>query len=133
MKRLLLLLSLLVATPAMADLGPADILLPGETYVDWYTARKAKRIEAYCAKWKNKCMVEITSDHLVVDDEYRVHRSNLIYAWSSQLHGPGSGIRDFVHVVYKRDDGTNGTAQFIFTNMTSAAEFYNRLQLLMRL
>ena len=133
MKRLLLLLSLLVATPAMADLGPADILLPGETYVDWYTARKAKRIEAYCAKWKNKCMVEITSDHLVVDDEYRVHRSNLIHAWSNQLHGPGSGIRDFVHVVYKRDDGTNGTAQFIFTNMTSAAEFYNRLQLLMRL
>ena len=133
MKRLLLLLSLLVATPAMADLGPADILLPGETYVDWYTARKAKRIEAYCAKWKNKCMVEITSDHLVVDDEYRVYRSNLIYAWSNQLHGPGSGIRDFVQVVYKRDDGTNGTAQFIFTNMTSAAEFYNRLQLLMRL
>ena len=133
MKRLLLLLSLLVATPAMADLGPADILLPGETYVDWYTARKAKRIEAYCAKWKNKCMVEITSDHLVVDHEYRVHRSNLIHAWSNQLHGPGSGIRDFVHVVYKRDDGTNGTAQFIFTNMTSAAEFYNRLQLLMRL
>ena len=133
MKRLLLLLSLLVATPAMADLGPADILLPGERYVYWYTARKAKRIEAYCAKWKNKCMVEITSDHLVVDDEYRVHRSNLIHAWSNQLHGPGSGIRDFVHVVYKRDDGTNGTAQFIFTNMTSAAEFYNRLQLLMRL
>ena len=131
MKRLLLLLSLLVATPAMADLGPADILLPGQTYVDWYTARKAKRIEAYCAKWKNKCMVEVTSDHLVVDDEYRVHRSNLIHAWSNQLHG--SGIRDFVHVVYKRDDGTNGTAQFIFTNMTSAAEFYNRLQLLMRL
>ena len=54
-------------------------------------------------------------------------------AWSNQLHGPGSGIRDFVHVVYKRDDGTNGTAPFIFTNMTSAAEFYNRLQLLMRL
>ena len=133
MKRLLLLLSLLVATPAMADLGPADILLPGETYVDWYTARKAKRIEAYCAKWKNKCIVEITSDHLVVDDEYRVHRSNLIHAWSNQLHGPGSGIRDFVHVVYKRDDVTNGTAQFIFTNMASAAEFYNRLQLLMRL
>ena len=133
MKRLLLLLSLLVATPAMADFGPADILLPGETYVDWYTARKAKRIEAYCAKWKNKCMVEITSDHLVVDDEYRVQRSDLIHAWSNQLHGPGSGIRDFVHVVYKRDDGTNGTAQFIFTNMTSAAEFYNRLQLLMRL
>ena len=133
MKRLLFLLSLLVATPAMADLGPADILLPGETYVDWYTARKAKRIEAYCAKWKNKCMVEITSDHLVVDDEYRVHRSNLIHAWSNQLHGPGSGIKAFVHVVYKRDDGTNGTAQFIFTNMTSAAEFYNRLQLLMRL
>ena len=105
-----MLLSLLVATPATADLGPADILLPGETYVDWYTARKAKRIEAYCAKWKNKCMVEITSDHLVVDDEYRVHRSNLIHAWSNQLHGPGSGIRDFVHVVYKRDDGTNGTA-----------------------
>ena len=133
MKRLLLLLSLLVATPAMADLGPAEILLPGETYVDWYTARKAKRIEAYCAKWKNKCMVEITSDHLVVDDEYRVHHSNLIHAWSNQLHGPGSGIRDFVHVVYKRDDGTNGTAQFIFTNMTSAAGFYNRLQLLMRI
>ena len=83
MKRLLLLLSLLVATPAMADLGPADILLPGETYVDWYTARKAKSIEAYCAKWKNKCMVEITSDHLVVDDEYRVHRSNLIHAWTT--------------------------------------------------
>ena len=90
MQRLLLLLPLLVATPAMADLGPADILLPGETYVDWYTARKAKRIEAYCAKWKNKCMVEITSDHLVVDDEYRVHRSNLIHAWSKQLDGPGS-------------------------------------------
>ena len=133
MKRLLLLLPLLLTSPALADLGPADILLPGETFVDWYTAQKAKKIEAYCAKWKNKCMVETTPEHLVVDDEFKVHRSKLIHAWSNQLHGPGSGIRDFVHVIYKRDDGTNGTAQFIFTNMTSAAEFYNRLQLLMKL
>ena len=47
MKRLLLLLPLLLTSPALADLGPADILLPGETFVDWYTAQKAKKIEAY--------------------------------------------------------------------------------------
>ena len=75
----------------------------------------------------------VSSWRLQNDPQFKVHRSDLIHAWSNQLHGPGSGIRDFVHVVYKRDDGTNRTAQFIFTTMTSAAEFYNRLQLLMKL
>ena len=54
-------------------------------------------------------MVKITPDHLVVDNEFKVHRSNLIHAWRNQLH-MGTGIRDFVHIIYKRDDGINGTA-----------------------
>ena len=50
MKHLLLHLHLLLTTPALADLGPAKNLLPGETLVDLYTAQKAKKIEVYCAK-----------------------------------------------------------------------------------
>ena len=50
MKRLLLLLSLLVATPAMADLGPADTPIKGETFVDRYTAYTVPVLDAYCAQ-----------------------------------------------------------------------------------
>ena len=48
-------------------------------YVDWYTAQKAKKIEAYCAKWKNKCMVEITPEYLVVEDAFALPALKLAF------------------------------------------------------
>ena len=133
MKRLLLLLPLVLASPALADLGPADTLLPGEQLVDWYTKNKTNQFETFCAEWKNKCTVEFTDEHLIVDGEHRVHRSDLIHAWRNRLVKPLSGYREYVHVIYKREDGTNAMAQFIFSNNYALAEFFNRVQLLMKL
>ena len=127
MKRLLLLLSLLVATPAMADLGPADTPIRGETFVDRYTAYTVPVLDAYCAQWKNKCTVEITVEHLIVDGQHKVHKDQLIKTWYYLLSGRGP----YFYVAYQKEDGARGTAQFIFTNATAAGEFYNRLQLLM--
>ena len=135
MKRLLLvaIFSALSSAVARADLGPAQIEIPGQSFVNAYTNKEAPVLEAYCAKWRNKCLVEVTDTELVVDKTHRTHRDLLVRIWSNQLHGPGRGIRDFIYVTYLQDDGTRATGQFIFTNMTTAAEFYNRLQLLMSL
>ena len=127
MKRLLLLLPLLLGNPAFADLGAADTPIPGETFVDRYTAYTVPVLEAYCAQWRNKCTVEITAEHLIVDGQDKVHKDQLIKTWYHQLAGRGS----WFYVAYQKDDGSRGTAQFIFSNSTAAAEFYNRLQLLM--
>ena len=127
MKRLLLLLSLLVATPATADLGPADTPIAGETFVDRYTAYTVPVLDAYCAQWRNKCTVEITDEYLIVDGQHKVHKDQLIKTWYYLLGGRGP----YFYVAYRKDDGSRGTAQFIFTNGTAAGEFYNRLQLLM--
>ena len=127
MKRLLLLLSLLVATPAVADLGPADTPIPGETFVDRHTAYTVPVLEAYCAQWRNKCTVEITDEHLIVNGQDKVHKDQLIKTWHYLLWGRGP----YIYVAYQKDDGSQGTAQFIFTNATAGGEFYNRLQLLM--
>ena len=135
MYRLLLAATLYVfgTAAARADLGPAQIEIPGQTFVNAYTSKTSSVLETYCAKWRNKCVVEVTDTELVVDNTHRTHRDQLVRVWSNQLHGPGRGVRDFIYVTYVQDDGTKATGQFIFTNMTTAAEFYNRLQLLMSL
>ena len=130
---LLALVWLFGGAVARADLGPARIEIPGQTFVNAYTNKEAPVLEAYCAKWRNKCLVEVTDTELVVDKTHRTHRDQLIRIWSNQLHGPGRGIRDFIYITYVQDDGKKATGQFIFSNMTTAAEFYNRLQLLMTL
>ena len=133
MKRLLLLLPLLIASPALADLGPADTLNSSDQLVDWYTKNQTNKFQTFCAKWKNECTVEFADEYLVVDGEHRVHRSDLIHTWRNRLVKTFEGYREYVHVVYKRDDGTTAMAQFIFSNNYSLAEFYNRLQLFMKL
>ena len=133
MKRLLLLLPLLLASPAMADLGPADALGPSDQLDDWYTKNQTNKFEAYCSKWKNKCTVEFIDDHLVINGEHRVHRSNMLHAWRNKLVKTFEGMREYVHVIYKRDDGTTTMAQFVFANNKALAEFYNRLQLFIHL
>ena len=127
MKGLPLLLALLLGNPALADLGAADTPIPGETFVDRYTAYTVPVLDAYCAQWRNKCTVEITDEYLIVDDQDKVRKDQLIKTWYHQLAGRGS----WFYVAYRKDDGSRGTAQFIFSNSTAGAEFYNRLQLLM--
>jgi hypothetical protein len=123
-KIVILSISIISAPVRAGSLGPADTLLPGETFLHRSTSVTSPKIEAYCKRWRNKCNVEVTDVFLIVNDVHKVHKDDLIYAWTNYAGGT------FVYILYKGPDDQDATAQFIFTNYTSAAEFFNRLQLL---
>ena len=126
MRRLLLAPLIIVglSLPAWADLGPANSPILGETFVDRSTSYKKPVFELYCALWHQKCKVEFTEDSIVVDDVYRVHRSQIIKAW---WNAGGRGF--YYYLVYQKKDGSQGRAQFITVNTTVGNEFWNRLNL----
>ena len=126
MQRLLLcpLIIFFLAIPVKAGLGPADTQIRGETFDRRSTNYKNSIFEAYCARWHNKCKVQFTEELMIVNDQYKLFPKQIIRAWNNQITGKG-----FIYIIYE-EKGRKRSAQFVFTNMTSASEFWNQLNLL---
>ena len=61
---------------------------------------------------------------MIVNDQYKLFPKQIIRVWKNQIPG-----KDFIYIVYE-EKGRKRSAQFISTNMTSASEFWNQVNLL---
>ncbi len=130
--RLLLSLHSAIAFPvdvSSADLGAAESI-PNKHA----TVFNETKLEAYFARWHNKCNVKILENRIIVDGNMGIEANQIKRIWRNQLIGPvtgmGGGVKDFVYINYLKADGIESTGKFILTNMKAAAEFWNRLNLM---
>ena len=134
MKRLLLL-ALLFAQPAYADLGPAEYTGPlfkdRDTPRDIVNAPRVYRqlkndhvFNPWCASRELHCKVQVLDDRIIVDDTYEVPVSRIVRFWSIN----GVSVMDSaVFIVYRKLDGSLGRAAFAFWKLPDALALMTRL------
>ena len=134
MKRLLLL-ALLFAQPAYADLGPAEYTGPlfkdRDTPRDIVNAPSSYRqlkndhvFNPWCASREIHCKVQVLDDRIIVDDIYEVPVSRIVRFWNID----GYSASDYaVFIVYRKLDGSLGRAAFVFWKGFDALALMTRL------
>lgn len=110
---------------ARADLGEAEI------------GAKSLEYDAFCAFRGNKCTVSFSSDRMVVKKNDGIARAQILRIWEDQeLRGfwdrsPGNYYHQVYYVTYKKANGDDATAKFLFINTEAGARFWNTLNIFM--
>ena len=130
MKRLLLLLPLLLASPAIADLGPADVVESQKRQI------VRSKWDAWCGEKRVECTVEFTNGRLSVDGSTGILPDQVssigIFRWCRQraFGSPNcflvSADKDFT-LKYKDSNGKSRIATFSIKNWEAAPTFYSDL------
>lgn len=120
-----LVMSPLVQMPAVANLGAAEI------------GQEATSFDAFCAKRGKKCTVVFTEHKMSVDGAEGIERGQLIRIWEDrELRGfwdrtPGDYYHPVYYVTYRRLDGSDSTAKFLFINAEAGNRFWAALNVFM--
>jgi hypothetical protein len=112
-----------ILKPAYADLGAAEAEVSSSSH------------DAFCAKLGNKCKVIFDKDKMRIGDSDGISRSQVLRIWQDEeLRGfwdrtPGNYYYPVYYVSYKKSDGDDSTAKFIFINWPSGLAFWNSLSI----
>ena len=110
---------------ARADLGEAEIGI------------KSLEYDAFCATRGNKCTVSFSSSSMIVNKKDGITRAQILRIWEDQeLRGfwdrsPGNYYHPVYYVTYKKANGEDATAKFLFINAEAGARFWNSLNIFM--
>jgi hypothetical protein len=110
---------------AVADISEAEIGV------------KSNAFEAFCGTRGNKCSVTFSSERMVVNGGDGISRAQILRIWEDQeLRGfwdrtPGNYYHPAYYVTYKKVNGDDATAKFLFINAEAGARFWNSLNIFM--
>jgi len=113
------------ADRAVADISEAEIGV------------KSNAFEAFCGTRGNKCSVTFSSERMVVNGGDGISRTQILRIWEDQeLRGfwdrtPGNYYHPAYYVTYKKVNGDDATAKFLFINAEAGARFWNSLNIFM--
>lgn len=141
MKRLLLLLPLLLGSPALSEVNPAQTNL--EPYTEVFGKERFIRHEGFfCGhslqfkelsrppKKESRCTVQFTDDAMVVDGIHRIDRDAVIHIWRTKVSGAGGGYYRYFFVRHREADEVK-TSVVLVQHETWQAVFWNQLNLCM--
>lgn len=105
-------------------------------YADLGQADQPKNLifDAWCGKIKNSCKVTFSGDRMSVNGGQGIVAGQATRIWlDHELRGfwdrtPGNYYYPVYYISYNREDGTNGTAKFIFINEKAGNSFWAALQ-----
>jgi hypothetical protein len=119
MKRIIATLSvLLAAMPANADFGDADF--PKGTF---YNGPKSYH-DAWCRKIKNNCRVRFAGPLMSVDGQGGILSSQLVTFKTNE-----DGEEYYTYIIYKRNNGDQQQALFLFANHKAHVDFLRALSI----